>query len=176
MSYVFLALGSNIDPEKNLRNAAGMLCAFWPMILFSPVYRTAPRDMEDQAEFLNAVAQIETEMTPEGIQKEIQKVEKMLGKNIAVPKGPRTIDLDLLLYDNWILPNNQEWLAVNHEPGTRNQELVVPHPRMHERRFVLEPLCALIDPEKRHPVTGKTWKELLEKTRGQQCEQTTMHL
>ena len=164
-----------MDAEKNLMSVAKLLRSLWPHIRFSSVYRTAPRDFEDQAEFLNAVARIETEMTAEEIHNEIQKIEKLLGKNITIPKGPRTIDLDLLLIDDHIVPDWDTWQEAHRfidksKDWNDQSMLYVPHSRMHERRFVLEPLCALMDPESKHPLLQKTWNALLEETKVQRCE------
>lgn len=179
MSLVFLAIGSNIDPKKNLKRAAALLRERWPEIRFSSVYRTAPRDFEDQTEFLNAVARIETNATTEEILQALQGIERSLGKNIEIPKGPRTIDLDLLLYGDEIIPRRGVADPFSHAPAThlqQNLNLIIPHPRMHERRFVLEPLCEVIDPEMRHPVVGKAWEELLDATMDQECRKVVMEL
>lgn len=120
-----------------------MLREQFTSLIFSHVYRTAPQDITDQPEFLNAVARIETALSPEDLLTALQAIEKRLGKNPPFPKGPRTIDLDLLLYGT----------CVQEGPPT------LPHPRMYERRFVLEPLC-----------------ELLAKTHDQACDQTTISL
>ncbi len=155
MPFVFVALGSNISPEKNLRAAATMLRTIFPDIRFSSAYRTAPRDIEDQPDFLNAVATFESEDSPEIIHEKLMQIEHTLKKNPPFRSGPRTIDLDLLLYGNEVI---------------NTPELTIPHPRMHERRFVLEPLSELLDPTAKHPLSGKTWEELLQMTMGQKCE------
>ena len=116
---------------------------------------------EDQAPFLNAVAKFETEESPEKVLKVLQSMEVKLKKNPPHKYGPRTIDLDLLLYGKEHI--DQEGIEV-------------PHPRMHERRFVLEPLCELIDPQKKHPQYGETWIELLTKNCDQECEKTAIPL
>lgn len=121
-----------------------MLRADYPGITFSNVYKTAARDEPDQADFLNAVASFETEETPEEVVITLQAIETHLVKNPPYEKGPRTIDLDILLYDDLKLDT---------------AELTIPHPRMNERRFVLEPLCEL----------DNSWKEALEATLDQNC-------
>lgn len=142
---MFIGIGSNIDAETNLAACAEMLRADYPDITFSSIYRTAARDEEDQDDFLNAVARLETDDDPEDIRITLNAIEQELKKAPPYDKGPRTIDLDVLLYDD--LKQN-------------DPELTVPHPRMLERRFVLEPLCEL----------DSAWKPKLQHVLGQDCE------
>ena len=144
-----------------MRTCAALLRKKWPDIRFSSVYRTAPREISDQEYFLNAVACMETDEQPQDIQEELCAIEKHLKKAPPFRFGPRTIDLDILLIDDRTLGM---------------PELTVPHPRMHERRFVLEPLLELIDKDVRHPLLHETWRELLKKTLDQECERTTLRL
>lgn len=161
MTVVSIALGSNIDPEHNLKVAASMLRKYFPDIRFSSVYKTKARDREDQPDFLNATATFESEESPPAIHEKLEAIERTLKKHLPFPKGPRTIDLDLLLYDNDVI----------HTP-----DLTVPHPRMHERRFVLEPLTELLDSEKKHPILGKTWGELQKAVLDQHIQRLMIHL
>ncbi len=165
----FLGLGSNVDPERNLAEAARLLRTTFPDITFSSVYQSAAQYHEDQPAFLNAVAKVETEKNPEEILRDLRSIEKKLHKSLPFRFGPRTIDLDLLMHDNLILPSPEEWHAAN-------QLLILPHPRLHERRFVLEPLCELIDKNALHPVFRESWGSLLRKTLGQSCDRTTLSL
>lgn len=160
---VFVGLGSNIDPETNLRAAAKRLRELFPTIIFSSVYRTAPLHEEEQPAFLNAVARFKTGERPEAALEGLQHIERELRKNPPFRFGPRTIDLDLLLYNN---------RTVN----IPDRQLIIPHPRMHERRFVLEPLCELVDKTGRHPVLGGTWGELLKETGKQECKYMSLTL
>lgn len=157
---VYIALGSNIDPEDNLKAAATMLREHFSDVRFSSVYRTAPMLHEKQDDFLNAVAMFETDLQIAGLNAIILHIEKNLKKDPPFKFGPRTIDLDVLLY------------------GDQKHEgiLTTPHPRMHERRFVLQPLVELIDPSAKHPVLQKTWQELLEGTSAQECQKTQIRL
>lgn len=164
MPTVFLSLGSNIDPETNLRKAAAMLREQWPAIVFSSVYRSKAREREDQPDFLDAVARFQAEMQPEEIFAALRGIEGCLGKNPPFRFGPRTIDLDLLLYDDLVLGNE------------KRETIVIPHPRMHNRRFVLEPLCELIIPQTEHPVLHETWEALLWRTMDQDCATTALTL
>ena len=120
MSTIFLGLGSNIDPEANLKAAAKELRDIWPDIRFSHVYRSKAAEVTDQPDFLNAVAVIETDETPEKIASRLHTIEKILKKNPPFRFGPRTIDLDLLLYG---------------DDTITTAKLTVPHPRMHQRRL-----------------------------------------
>lgn len=111
-------------------------------------------EVSDQEDFWNAAAKIETEKDPQEVLKELQKIEQALKKNPPYRFGPRTIDLDLLLYGEEIVD----------EPA-----LTLPHPRMEERRFVLEPLLELIDVNTAHPILKKSWRNLLKVTDDQEC-------
>ena len=115
------------------------------LLRISPVYETEPRDFREQRWFLNLVAEAQTTLFPLQLLARILKVERKLGRKRIVPKGPRTIDIDILLYGN---------TAVN------TMKLQIPHPRYAERRFVLAPLADLA-PDLRDPVTRKTVRESL---------------
>jgi len=143
----YLSLGFNIgDRERNLRAAIERLGAPGLRLLrTSPVYETEPVDYTDQRWFYNLVVEAETTLFPMQLLARVQKVERVLGRVRTVPKGPRIIDIDILLYGT----------AVMH-----GGKLEIPHPRMAERRFVLVPLHDLA-PDLRHPVTRKTVAEML---------------
>jgi 2-amino-4-hydroxy-6-hydroxymethyldihydropteridine diphosphokinase len=151
---IFIGLGSNIESETNIQKAAAMLRNHFPTIRFSSVYKSTAREVEDQDDFLNAVAACDTEKSPEEVHAILKQIEQSLGKAPPYRFGPRTIDLDLLLYGELIL---------------RTKNITIPHPRMHERRFVLEPLCELIDPYSLHTVLKKSWKELRNNALNQTC-------
>jgi len=143
----FLALGSNIgDREANLRDAFNRLASDEIRVLRrSSLYETAPQELLDQPWFLNAVVEIETSLFPMQLLQRIRDIERQMGRRRVAPKGPRNIDIDILFYGRSVIAA---------------AELEVPHPRMAQRRFVLEPL-AEIAPDFRHPVTGKTAGEML---------------
>jgi len=143
----FLALGSNIgDREANLRDAVDRLASDEIHVLRrSSLYETAPQEMLDQPSFLNAVVEVETSLLPMQLLARIREIEREMGRQRIAPKGPRNIDIDILFYGRAVITT---------------QELEVPHPRLAQRRFVLEPL-AEIAPDFRHPVTGKTASEIL---------------
>ncbi len=167
LSHVSIALGSNISSEENLRAAAEQLRKLWPGIRFSSVYKTAARELEDQPDFLNAVARFATEMSLQEIYDHLHTIERDLKKTPSHRYGPRTIDLDILLIDE---------IVQNESTSKRINELTLPHPRMHERRFVLEPLCELMDRAGKHPVLGESWADLLSKTADQRVDRTDIVL
>ena len=158
---ISIALGSNIHPEEHLKKAATMLRESFPGIRFSSVYRTKARDVEDQQDFLNAAALFENEELPEKIHERLIEMESVLKKSPPFRFGPRTIDLDLLLCGNAMI---------------NTPTLTVPHPRMHERRFVLEPLSELIDRSSLHPLLQRSWEELLRDVLNQQSSKTAIVL
>jgi 2-amino-4-hydroxy-6-hydroxymethyldihydropteridine diphosphokinase len=136
MTLAYVALGSNLgEREATIRAAAAAIGAR----RLSPIVETEPWGYEDQPRFLNAVAELDTELAPRALLERLLEVERLLGRVRTGPRwGPRTIDLDLLLYG---------------EKRIAEPDLEVPHPRMHERAFVLEPLAALA-PELEIPGRG----------------------
>jgi 2-amino-4-hydroxy-6-hydroxymethyldihydropteridine diphosphokinase len=144
---VFLGLGSNLgDREAQLRQAFSRLGERGVRVTArSSFYETEPVGGPPQGWFLNAVARCEAALGPEALLAACLAVEAEAGRVRDVRYGPRTLDLDILFYGD----------AVIERPGLR-----VPHPRLHERRFVLEPLAELA-PELRHPVSGLSVRELL---------------
>ncbi|MBF0521861.1 MAG: 2-amino-4-hydroxy-6-hydroxymethyldihydropteridine diphosphokinase [Candidatus Omnitrophica bacterium] len=130
MSIVFLGLGSNIGiRQKNITDALDSLeCCGVHIQKCSTIIETEPVGGPPQGKFLNAVAKAETLLTPEKLLKETQTIEKKLGRLKTVINGPRTIDIDILLYDD---------LRIS------MPELTIPHPRMFEREFVLKPLSEI---------------------------------
>lgn len=143
----YLGLGTNLgDREENLRAAAEILKSERVvMTRVSSVWETAPRDMLDQPHFLNQVVEVETDLFPRQLFERAKLVERKMGRVASSPKGPRLIDVDVLLYGDVVICN---------------ADLEIPHPRMGERRFVLEPLAELAG-ELRHPVTRRTVREML---------------
>jgi 2-amino-4-hydroxy-6-hydroxymethyldihydropteridine diphosphokinase len=124
-----IALGSNIgDRMENIRAAREALASLFGPVLFSPVYETDPVDCEPgSTPFLNAVAEIEWDGEPKALLEKLQEVEKKLGRPSRRPRNaPRTIDLDILYLGEMVVAT---------------EEIAIPHPRLHLRRFVLAPLC-----------------------------------
>lgn len=143
---IFLGLGSNIgDRAANLKDAIKLLG--FPIIAISSMYETEPVDYLEQPWFLNQVLQCETLFHPLKLLAECQNVEKELGRTRVISKGPRTIDIDLLFYNDEIL---------------NTPELTIPHPAIPQRMFVLVPL-AEIAPNFVHPALNLTIHELLER-------------
>lgn len=147
MTRVAVALGSNLgEREDHLRSAIAALESSIRHLRVSTFHDTAPVGVGPQPTFLNAAAVGETSLPAKTLLDTLLAIEKDLGRERPFPGAPRTLDLDLILYDD----------AVIDEGPT----LIVPHPRFRERRFVLEPLSE-IAPDWRDPVTGKTVEELL---------------
>jgi 2-amino-4-hydroxy-6-hydroxymethyldihydropteridine diphosphokinase len=147
MKTTYLGLGSNVgDREANLRAAIERLEAPDLRVLrVSPVYETEPVDYTEQRWFLNLVVEAETSLFPMQLLARVARIERALGRLRTVPKGPRSIDIDILLYGKAVI---------------RSEALEVPHPRMDERRFVLAPLADLA-PDLRHPIAHRTVSEML---------------
>ena len=142
----YLSLGSNLgDRAANLRTAVAQLDVAGRLLAVSALYETQPVEVPDQPWFLNCVAAIETDKTPRELLKLALQVEAGMGRLRMREKGARKIDIDVVLFGDRVVD----------EPG-----LKIPHPAMHQRRFVLEPLVE-IAPEVRHPELGKTARELL---------------
>lgn len=153
MKVVYLALGSNIgDREAHLRRALEELQARdLRLRKASGVYETEPMGLREQRWFLNQVAEFETELFPLQLLQRIHRIERLLGRRRVVLNGPRTIDIDIVLYGNAVV---------------KTEELQVPHPGYRERRFVLEPLAEL-NPVLRDPETRQTVAAMLDAVRGQ---------
>jgi 2-amino-4-hydroxy-6-hydroxymethyldihydropteridine diphosphokinase len=153
LTVVFLGLGSNIgNRETNIQQALDQLQTDDLRLLrVSSLYETEPMGFHDQPWFLNQVAEFETELQPAQVLQQIQAVEKALGRKREIVNGPRTVDIDILLFGGIIM---------------KTAELTIPHPRYRERRFVLEPLLEL-DPALRDPETGQALAAMLDTVRGQ---------
>jgi 2-amino-4-hydroxy-6-hydroxymethyldihydropteridine diphosphokinase len=142
---VYLSLGSNVgDRARSLNAAIERLRAFGEVVAISSFYETEPVEFTAQPWFLNCAIKLNTEQTPQQLLAGILEIEQQLGRQRGQQKGPRTIDLDILLYGNSMVD----------DPG-----LTIPHPAMSQRRFVLEPL-AEIAPDVRHPLLKQSILEL----------------
>lgn len=143
---VYLALGTNLgDRLANLKQAIVSLTPQMELQARSSVYETPPWGYEDQPKFLNQVVRVKTYLEPEALLKHLKRLEMALGRKESFPNGPRLIDIDILFFDDAVL---------------NTPSLVIPHPRLHERGFVLLPLMD-IAPDLVHPVSKKRVSEMV---------------
>ena len=146
-SKVFIAFGSNIgNLQENLNTALEKLAKFTEIEKISSFYITKPQGFLQQADFLNGVCLIETELTPQDLLKKLKEIEKEMGRKKTFKDGPRIIDLDIIYYDDIVLnmPN-----------------LTIPHPRAHERMFVMKGMLE-IAPKHLHPILKITTEKIIE--------------
>ena len=144
---VYLSLGANVgDRSAQLREAQDRLSKLGRVLAVSSLYETEPVEFTQQSWFLNCAVAIETSKTPQQLMASILRIEEEMGRRRVQKKGPRSIDIDILLFGDLIV---------------ESKELTIPHPAMHQRRFVLEPL-AEIAPQALRPLFKKTIRELLD--------------
>ena len=145
---VYLGLGANVGNRlANLRLALARMRTFARLEAVSRLYETAPVGLEEQPPFLNAACRVTTGLEPAALLRFLKNLEAEIGRRPGGPLGgPRPIDLDILLYGERVV---------------ETKSLCIPHPRLADRAFVLAPLCDLA-PELRHPLLGKTMRELLD--------------
>jgi 2-amino-4-hydroxy-6-hydroxymethyldihydropteridine diphosphokinase len=153
---IYIGLGSNLgDRLENLNKAIEALPPRIHKVTASLVYETDPWGYLDQPAFLNQVIEVETGLLPLDLLASLKQIERKLGRQASFRNGPRLIDLDIIVYGDWILDQDG---------------LVIPHPRMHERAFVLKPLADLA-PDLCHPVYNTAIQDLLSNV-----DQTGVHL
>ncbi|MDE3020861.1 MAG: 2-amino-4-hydroxy-6-hydroxymethyldihydropteridine diphosphokinase [Pseudomonadota bacterium] len=131
MTKAYIALGSNLDDPVNQVRIALEQIDKWPGIRIeanSPLYKTSPVGYDRQPDFINACARIETGLFPHALLDVLLEIERLHGRQRGIINGPRTLDLDILLYEDLVFSDDR---------------LILPHPRMHERAFVLAPLSDL---------------------------------
>jgi len=150
MATAYLSLGSNLgDRAANIARAVAALRARGAHVTQeSSLYETEPLELKEQPWFLNGTLEVQTNLSPQQLMQMLLEIEREMGRERLVHKGPRTIDMDILLYDS----------AVVKEP-----RLEIPHPRMAERKFVLVPLAEIAG-EMNHPVAMMTIAEMLDAT------------
>lgn len=142
---VYLSIGSNLgDREVNLREAVKRLGAVGSITKVSSFYETEPVEVTDQPWFLNCAVELKTGKMPRQLMSALLQIERDMGRRRMRAKGPRVIDIDILLFGSSVIALD---------------ELTVPHPAMHQRRFVLQPL-AEIAPGVRHPILKQTAQQL----------------
>lgn len=155
MREIFIGLGTNLgDKKNNLEQAITLMKQKCKILKQSKLYETEPVGYKDQDWFLNCVVEIETELDPLELFDFLQSIEKEMKRIKTVKDSPRVIDLDILFYEDQV---------INHE------NLIIPHPRLHERLFVLIPMSD-INPNFNHPTFGETIKELRDECNDQKIK------
>jgi 2-amino-4-hydroxy-6-hydroxymethyldihydropteridine diphosphokinase len=155
---VYLSLGSNLgDRKANLEHAISKLSHLGDVVAASSFYETEPVEVTAQPWFLNCAVKLDTEKMPKQLLKGILDLERKMGRRRTQSKGPRNIDIDILLFGNSTI---------------ETKGLTIPHPALHERRFVLEPLVEIAS-EVRHPVFKKTIREMRDALPAGQAVRTT---
>ena len=162
---VHLGLGSNLgDREANLEAAIdGIRSLGLSVTAASSVYETEPVGLKEQRWYLNQVIEcaVPPTLLPRQLLSAVLRIEREMGRQRTTPSGPRVIDIDLLLWGGLVISGRAAAIEDSRECGLTGAGLTVPHPRMHLRRFVLEPLCE-IAPRVEHPVLKRTCLDLLE--------------
>ena len=142
---VFIGIGANLGSvRENFARAVRSIEKCARLVAVSSLYESEPVGLEDQPKFTNAVVKVETELSPFELLDCLKAIEKEIGRKKTVRWGPRVIDLDIIFYGDLVIATDS---------------LVIPHPRAHERRFVLEPLLE-IEPTARHPVKNMSVRDI----------------
>jgi len=148
MDNIFISIGSNLgDRISTCREAIKKMAELCDIVEISSLYETEPVGKEDQPNFINCAVKTRTDLSPQELLERLNSIEDTLGRVRDEKWGPRTIDLDIIFYYD---------LVIN------EKDLIIPHPRAHLRRFVLEPICE-IAPDYRHPVLNQAVGALIKK-------------
>lgn len=167
---IIIGLGSNLpgpggaSPRQNLEAALERLAARGvDIIVRSSWYQTAPVPPSDQPDFTNGVALVRTGLSPQALMQELLRIETGFGRQRRRRWEARILDLDIIDFNGLVRPGDGRWRSAGEQPAASpgSGELVLPHPRMHQRRFVLQPLAEIL-PGWRHPVVGHSVEQLLE--------------
>ncbi|MEN8240970.1 MAG: 2-amino-4-hydroxy-6-hydroxymethyldihydropteridine diphosphokinase [Chloroflexota bacterium] len=143
---IYLGLGTNLgNRQLNLRTAVTLFSPKVTVIDQSPIYQTPPWGYTEQADFLNQVIKAETKLRPTALLRYLKRIEKRVGRTATFRWGPREIDIDILFYADRVI---------------NTRKLTIPHPRLHQRAFMLVPLADLA-PDLAHPLTGQTIQQHL---------------
>ncbi len=146
MHTVYLAIGANVGDKKgNIAKAVSLLQEKIYSIVLAPLYETTPWGFAEQENFLNTALRGETDLSPENLLTFVKEIEEEIGRVKRFTNGPREIDIDIILYESLVYSS---------------EILTIPHPRMQERDFVLQPLSDIAS-EEIHPVLKKSMEELL---------------
>lgn len=160
MFKVYLGLGSNVgDRLNNLKKAIHELEKIVKIVNISSVYETEPWGVKDQERFYNVVIEISTLFYPAELHEKLNQIEIKLGRKKQTHMQPRTIDIDILLYNGW---------------SFETKDLIIPHPELERRKFVLEPISE-IAPLTVHPIIGRTMISLLRHCRDKSLVMRTLH-
>ena len=170
-----LAFGANLasaigQPRDTIEAALGTLEAEGVgLCRLSSFYRSAALTLNEDADapdFVNLVATVATKLQPDDLLALCLETERRYGRSPGARWSARTLDIDLIAYEDLILPNQAAWQEISSstDPAAISKELMVPHPRMHIRDFILVPLVE-VEPQWRHPVTGKSARMMLEQLR-----------
>lgn len=147
MHTVYMAIGANVgDKQTNIKKAVSLLSEKIQNIVLAPLYETQPWGYEEQENFINTALKGETNLSPEALLDFVKEIEKKVGRVKRFTNGPREIDIDVLLYDDLVY---------------HSSDLIIPHARLHERDFVLEPLADIAS-EVVHPEMHKTIGQMLQ--------------
>ena len=168
LHHYLIAFGANLpskvgEPIKTIRSAALLLAEGCSgELIWGKLYQSSAVPASDQPDFVNTVVGMMCAMEPADLLQRVLEIEKAFGRERRDRWSARTLDIDILAMSDCVLPNRDTWHAIaeHDDPAAISEVLMLPHPRLHKRQFVLRPLCD-VDPAWRHPVLGQTAQQLL---------------